>query len=288
VTELILTLDEKQLRRLKEQARHRQLTPEQLLQEYIDNLPAVPNPERTWQATVESLVALLSATEPETRQRAREQLAAFGSSIIPQLEQAIPTASPTLLVELATLLAGSGAPAAIRPLLGAYARREAENKAALYHEVRVLLGRYILLPEAAWETVRKCTPTTAPLVTRQLKEFLGLHTSPQDTLDTTQPLTAADVVSLITLLRWQKTGAVAQQVAHALTVASLDSPIPELRQALPLLRPAWHNLFAPAEFIQSVKAIEKATAHWADLPLPAESDDEPEVRDLPLPVDNSR
>ena len=63
----------------------------------------------------------------------------------------------------------------------------------------------------------------------------------------------------------------------------MTAPLPELRQALPYLRPAWHNFLAPAEFLQAVHAIEAATQHWAELPLPAESAPEDAEPALPLP-----
>jgi hypothetical protein len=284
--QLTITLDDDQLRLLQQEAQRRQLTVERLVPELLSRqLQLLPAPPRTWQETMQGLLPLLSSHDPETRQRAREQVMAFGQSMIPELETLIFTASQSTLTEVATLLSSSGSPAAIRPLLQAYAQADAVHKVALYHEVRVLLGRYIVLPEAAWTAIHQCTPRTAPLVARQVKEFLGLYIDLRDTLSATQALAPADVLSLVALLRWKNTGSTAQRIAYALTSTALSAPTVELRQALPLLRVGWQNLFAPAEFLQATKAIERATDAWADLPLPAASQELVDEHNLPVPVE---
>jgi hypothetical protein len=176
---------------------------------------------------------------------------------------------------------------AIRPLLLAYCRAELSGKAVLFNELRALLGHFVPLPDGAWRAIRASTVRTAPLVARQIKTTLSLPCSPEDGIEPAtfrECATAAEIKSLTALLRWQRTGEVARQAALALHQIALATPVPQLRQALPALQPAWHTRFAHPELTQARKAIEAVTTYWQDLPLPAESD-EYEGRDLPLPAE---
>jgi hypothetical protein len=243
-----------------------------------------------WHRSAEKLIVLLEIHEPQVRQAAREQLVAMGQSVIPAIEEALETASALPFVDLAEILACSGSPVAIRPLLLAYARSTTEHRPSLYQELKVLLGRYTLLPDTAWKAIQTCTVRTAPLVSQQIKMSLAL---PLDTKDSGDPLsfreatTATEIASLTALLRWQRTGDVARQVALALHQIALSDPVPQLREALPYLHRAWHICFAHPELLQALKAIEEATVLWKDLPLPAESKSDFATQNLPVPVDNS-
>ncbi len=242
-----------------------------------------------WHRSAEKLIALLEVHEPEVRVRAREQLTAFGQSAIPPLEAALGTAEGSQLLAIVELLALSGSSSVILPLLIAYAKGSSPQKPSLVYELRALLGHYPLLSDSAWKAIQACTVRTAPLIARQIKTSLSLPISTKDGIDPLvfrEASTAAEISSLTALLRWQRTGDVARQAAQALHQIAL-TPCLELRQALPYLRRAWHILFAHPELLQALKAIEEATVFWKDLPLPAESGDEFENHDLPVPVDNS-
>ena len=263
--ELTIALDEELHRLLRREAEHRQLTPELLVKVILREQLRFPS-------------------------TAHEQLAAFGQNALSQLEEALETAPASQLPKLAELLALSGSPEAIRPLLIAYAKGSSSQKPAVYHELNVLLGRFTLLPDGAWKAIRACTLRTTPLVSQQIKTTLFLPVDPKDTLNPLvfrEASTAAEIASLTALLRWQRTGEVSRQVASALHQIALTAPVPQLREALPYLRRAWHIRFAHPELIQAMKAIEAATALWKDLPLPAEGDSELGSHNLPVPVDNS-
>jgi hypothetical protein len=288
--ELTISLTDEQLQLLRREANQQQLTPEQLVVRVLQEELRFPTGDRTWSLTEKALIALLETHEPETRTRAREQLVALGQSAIPSLEEALETAQGYRLVALAEILAVSGSPAAIRPLLIAYAKADTAHKPTLYHELRVLLGRYPQLPDDAWRAIQLSPLRTAPLVAQQLKTTLALPLGPKDGLDPLvfrQDSTSAEIACLTALLRWQRTGEVAKLAAGALHQIALAHPVPQLRQALPYLHRAWHIRFAHPELIQARKAIEDATASWKDLPILAESDTDESGRGLPVPVDNS-
>lgn len=203
-----------------------------------------------------------------------------------QLEEAIPTLDGQLLIETASTLAERGSDAAIRPLLRAYAHGTPSQRPSLLHELRVVLDRYPLLTEAAWDAIRATTPRTAPYVVYQLKLTLGLPCDDDRLRPETfaEGATEPEVLSLVALLRWQRTGEVAKNVALALQQIAQATPLPELRAALPYLRRAWHIRFAHPELLQALKTIEAKTAPWKDLPLPVESETLGSTNNLPRPL----
>ncbi len=253
--QLTISLDTEQFQRIQREAEHRQLTPEQLVKAIL-------------------------------REHLQERRAT-----LPELAEALETAPASQLPKLGELLALSGSPEAIRPLLIAYTKGSSLQKPSLYYELRALLGRYPLLSDSAWKAIQVCTVRTAPLIARQIKTSLGLPVGAKDGVDPfmfRESPTAAEIASLTALLSWQRTGDVARQAAQALHQIALTSPCLELRQALPYLRRAWHIRFAHPELLQALRAIEEATVLWKDLPLPAEGDDALDSHNLPVPVDNSR
>jgi hypothetical protein len=295
---LTIELDSELLAHLGIEARRRGVSPQEVIESLLRQelrVPptssfslATPEPDPIAHLSVPELIALLETSDVERRERARDQLLALGAEIVPELEEALGHPNTTRALAAAELLAKSGASAAILPLLIAYSSASERLRRALYHELKVLLGRYTLLSDSAWAAIDSCTPRTAPLVSRQIKETQRRFIGPRDTLDAAALLAMpdpADILSLIALLRWQRTGGTAQKVAYALTMIALSTPSVELRQALPFLRASARRPFAPPEFAQAVKTIEDATAQWKDLPRPAASDDdEPLDADLPRPV----
>ena len=234
------------------------------------------------------LIVFLEAPDPDVREWAFSQLVALGPGALPTLEEVLETASDALLLTLAELLALSGSPTAIRPLLFAYARVEVPHRPALYQRLQSLLEHYIPLPDGAWKAIQASTLRTAPLVARQIKTTLSLPLEPTDGIAPhvfRSAPTNAEIASLTALLRWQRTGDVARQAATALHQIALTAPAPQLREALPFLSRAWHIRFAHPELLQAMRAIEAATVLWKDLPLPAESDSYLGSHGLPLPVE---
>ena len=298
--QLTIELDGELMAHLGIEARRRGISSQVLLEELLRTELKVPKPAPVTIAppeivpdplpffSTEKLIALLGIHEPEVRQGAREQLMAMGQSAISQLEAALETAEGSRLLAIVELLVLSGSPSVTLPLLIAYAKGSSSQKPSLYHELRALLGRYTLLPDSAWKAIQACTVRTAPLVAWQVKTSLGLPIGSKDTinpLDFREASSAAEIASLTALLRWQRTGDVARQVAAALNQIALTNPVPQLREALPLLHPAWHIRLTHPELVEALKTIEAATALWKDLPLPAEGDRELGSYNLPVPVE---
>ena len=293
--ELTIFLDKELSEHLNREARKQSCSPEELVEELLraglptPSAPLVSLVNPIVHLSVRELVALLESPMAERREHARDQLLAIGQMALSELEEALINSSTMVVLAVAELMAKSGSKGAIHPLLTVYAGADARLKAPLLHELRVLLGRYIMLPDGAWRAIRACTLRTAPLVSHQIKTTLSLPYGSKDRID---PLvfrtasTEAEIISLTALLRWQRTGEVARQAASALHQIALSAPTPQLRQALPFLHPAWHIRFAHPELTQAMKAIETATMVWKDLPLLAERDSRPDNQDLPLPVDN--
>ena len=287
-----ISLETETVERLQREARKRGISPQELIEALLQKELRFPEIDPLFgQMDMGALVAALESHNMEVRERARDQLVALGPSILAYLERVQETATPQQTTEISECLARMETSVAILPLLATYAKADAHLQPAIGRELRALLRRYLILTESVWQAIAACTPLTAPLVSRQIKETQNLPLEPRDTLNSQalkRGLTAADIASLIALLHWQKTGTTAQQIAYALTTVALSSPTLELRRALPLLRPTWNHLFVPSEFTQAVKAIEEATEQWKDLPLPSESGDEADARNLPLPAEEPR
>ena len=294
--ELTIFLDEELILRLDDEASQRGLTTSKLIPKLLREQLHLPLPDpqpasgidllMLWRMTPEELVALLESSDAAVRAQAKDHLKTRGESVFDALEKALAHPREKVALTAAELLAKSASNLAIRPLLVAYAGAKKPLKPELLHELRRLQERFPSLPVSAWNAIHVCTPVTAPLVSRMLKETQKLYIRPNDTLSAQPLFSTQDITSLIFLLKWQRTGETARQVASALTQAASTSPCPELRYALPLLHPSWRHPLVPTEFTEAAKAIEAATAPWKDLPLPASPDDKPEAQDLPLPVEN--
>lgn len=96
-------------------------------------------------------------------------------------------------------------------------------------------------------------------------------------------LTVADLELLLPLLeRWHRAPDAATLAAVTLIRLATMEPAPALRAALPLLRGGVFRRVPPA-FEEARKAVERATAVWKDLPLPAPAPRD-DSADLPLPT----
>ena len=293
--QVTVLLDNMLAERLAREAATRDLSVEQLIPKLLreslrlNEPPPIPPPPidllELWRMSPEELIALLESSDLEVQAQVKEHLSTRGKSVFDMLEKTLTHPREHVALTAAELLAASGSNLAIRPLVVAYASAKDPLKHELRRWLYRLLGRFSSLPTSAHKAINVCTPVTAPLVSRMLKETYKFYIGSSDVFSTEPPYAPEDILSLVTLLKWQRTGSMAQHIAHALTRAALFAPCLELRRALPLLRPTWRHPLVPAEFAQAAKAIEAATVTWKDLPLPAESDDEPEARNLPLPVD---
>ena len=253
-----ILLEESDYQRLRQEALRLELTPEALAQRWL---------------------------------RERLELTAAAANRNPAQALQSTSVSEVLAAAAALSKARTNGDEALRLLLEARFTAPPGARQGIEYEIRAFLQRYPLLPDDVRKVLDHCTYPIAPLVAHELSQVLQLHPAPL-TL-TLEELVArfgpapvqADIQAVLLFLRWKKTEVSSMLVAEALGELATRAPSPMFRSAIPLLRRQWGQPFPPAAFTRALKAIEKATLAWKDLPLPAaEQEQEAETHDLPIPA----
>jgi hypothetical protein len=207
-------------------------------------LPALPAIVGSFPTEIPAVIQALEDPRPEWQRRAEGTLFLRGGEAIGPLRAAFPRASPLHKARIAGVLAGIGDIEALLTLWTAW-------REGLEGEAKVSLKTALLRMGAQ-------LPSRYNRVS--LEDQLTLLNESREHLP-----------------------AMAEFVARALKQRAMEKPIPSLRRALPLLRGSWLHSF-PRTFEEARQAIEKATENWADLPIAADSPEQP-LDNLPRPME---
>ena len=294
--ELTVTLNDELAERVRDEAKLRGLSSQAVVEALLgEHLLQRVVRVTHYAESIPMLVSLLGSPLLEERQRVKTKLIKLGDTSLRFLREGMKTDNPDQARGVAEVLARTGSSEVVELLLNFRYLAPQEARADIDLELRGCLQRYGMSQQESHAVLDRCRWQLVPLVARWLRDTLRLSwplgaaslEEIQKRFDS--PPTEEDTHTLLVLLQRSRTGnmTIALTTAQLLQFVAETAPTPSLRQALRLLRPSWRHPFPPVEFTDAARAIELATEQWKDLPLPAESGDEFENHDLPVPVDNS-